>query len=417
MSVLRSVRAAAFVLVGAAVLGLVLANSPIGESVIDASHTKVGIAGTIWYLSPGHWASDALLAIFFLVAAIELRHELTAGSLRTPARALRPAVAAAGGVVVPIVLYLVLTAGTGQERGWPIPTATDIAFALGVLAIVGRGLPSSIRAFMLALAILDDLAAIILIAVVFPSGIDWLPLVGALAGVALIALLSAILARYRRKDGRGEHSPVTAREVLLVIAMVIVGIGVWSATLASGLHPTLAGVAIGLVLPAGPAHALRHTLEPFVNGVALPLFAFTAALVVIPAVPLSGLQPAFWGVLVALPLGKLVGIAVAAWVVDRIAVKDRDHRMQLSDLLAAGALGGIGFTVSLLMAQLAFADDAALIAETTLAVLLGSALSIVLATVLVAARSNAARRAARYLGRRARRVVTRNNRQQPPSPA
>ncbi len=377
MSLFRSERAAAVALVIAAGLGLALANSPIGEALVEASHAHVGIPGTVWDLSLAHWASDGLLAIFFLVAAIELRHELTRGELRSPARAVRPAIAAAGGVLAPIALYLAVTAGSGQEHGWPIPTATDIAFALGVLAIVGRGLPSGLRAFMLALAILDDIVAIVIIAVFFTANVQILPLVLAVLGTAAFALLGGVVQRRLRRDG-APLARARAVDVALVALMVVIGVAVWSATLASGIHATIAGVALGLVLAPGPAHATRHALEPVVNGAVLPIFAFAASLVIIPAVPISSLQPAFWAIVIALPLGKLVGIAGAAWLGDRLLTRDRRARMSFADLLAAGSLGGIGFTVSLLMVGLAFAGDPVLVAEGTLAVLLGSAVSILL---------------------------------------
>lgn len=391
MRILRSERAAAVALVLAAILGLAIANSPIGAAVVEATHAHVGIPGTVWDLSLAHWVSDGLLAVFFFVAAIELRHELTQGQLRSPARAIRPAIAAAGGVLVPIAIFLAVTAGTGQEAGWPVPTATDIAFALGLLAIVGRGLPSSLRAFMLALAILDDIVAILIIAVLFTADLQVLPLALAVLGLAAFAMLSGILQRRMRRDG----APIGRARVgdtAIVVLMVALGLGVWSATLASGVHATIAGVALGLALAPGPAHAARHAVEPAVNGLVLPVFAFAASLVIIPAVPLAQLQPAFWAIVIALPLGKLIGIAGFGWVADRIFTKDRHARMSLADLAAAGSLGGIGFTVSLLMVALAFGDDALLIAEGTLAVLLGSAIAILLSIVIVGRQAARARR-------------------------
>ena len=379
MSILRSERAAAIALVIAAALGLILANSPIGAAVVDLSHEYIGIPGTVWHLSLAHWVADGLLAVFFFVAAIELRHELTHGSLRSPARAALPAIAAAGGVLVPIGVYLAVTAGSGQEHGWPVPTATDIAFALGILALVGRGLPSGLRAFLLALAILDDIVAILIIAIGFTADVQFGSLALAAAGVVVFGALGILLQRRLRRDG----VPTTrgrAAIVGLTLALVVVGLGVWSATLASGVHATIAGVALGLALSPGPAHAIRHALEPVVNGAILPIFAFSASLVIIPAVPITELQPVFWAIVIALPVGKLIGIGGFAFIADRIINRTAPRaRMSFADLLAAGALGGIGFTVSLLMAGLAFAGDSILIAEATLAVLLGSSISIVMA--------------------------------------
>ena len=386
MSLLRSERSAAIALVIAAAIGLILANSPIGAAVIDLTHEHVGIPGTVWDLSLTHWVADGLLAVFFFVAAIELRHELTHGSLRSPARAALPAIAAAGGVLVPIGIYLLLTAGSGQEHGWPVPTATDIAFALGILAIAGRGLPSGLRAFLLALAILDDIVAILIIAIGFTDEVQFGALALAALGVIVFGVLGVLLQRRLRRDGVPTTSG-RAVTVMLTIALVIVGIGVWSATLQSGVHATIAGVALGLALAPGPAHAIRHALEPVVNGAILPIFAFSASLVVIPSVPLTELQPVFWAIVVALPLGKLIGIGGFTWIADRILNRQARARMSFADLLAAGSLGGIGFTVSLLMAGLAFAGESVLIAEATLAVLLGSSISIVLATIFVGRQS------------------------------
>lgn len=319
MSLLRSERVAAAVLLTAAIAGLVVANSPAGGAVERFMAIELG-----W--SVHAWIEDGLLALFFLVVAIELRHEFANGELRTPALAARPAIAAAGGVLVPIAFYLAITAGSGQEHGWPIPTATDVAFAVGVLAIAGRGLlPQRVRAFLLALAIIDDLVGILIIAVVF---------------------------------GADPHR-----------------------------IPTLVAVALGLLLPARAGHAVRRALQPFVNGVVLPLFAFAACLVVIPEVA-GGLAPAFWGIVVALPLGKLVGIAGATWIADRVLTRQRHRRMTLLELTSLGALGGIGFTVSLLLASLAFAGQAGLRAEAILAVLVGSSVSIVLAVALVSAQAS-----------------------------
>ena len=386
MSLLRSERAAAIALVIAAALGLAITNSPLGAAVLDLAHTYVGIPGTVWHLSLTHWVADGLLVVFFFVAAIELRHELTVGSLRSPARAALPAIAAAGGVLVPIGIYLAMTAGSGQEHGWPVPTATDIAFALGILALFGRGLPAGLRAFLLALAILDDIVAILIIAVGFTADVQFGSLALAGLGVVVFGVLGILLQRRMRRDG-----VITARGRLgtaaLTTALVLVGLATWSATLASGVHATIAGVALGLALAPGPAHNICHTLEPAVNGAVLPIFAFSASLVVIPAVPITELQPVFWAILIALPVGKLIGIGGFAWIAGRILHRDPRARMSKGDLLAAGALGGIGFTVSLLMAGLAFAGDSVLIAEATLAVLLGSSISIVLAAIIVGRQS------------------------------
>ncbi|HLT84006.1 MAG TPA: Na+/H+ antiporter NhaA [Phototrophicaceae bacterium] len=380
-STLRSPRAGALLLLVAAALGLLAANSPLGGTLSDLQGTYVALPGTPISLTVGHWISDGLLAIFFFVVAIELRHELTAGELNSASTALRPAIAALGGVVVPILVYLAVTAGSGLEDGWPIPTATDIAFALGILAVFGRGLPAGLRVFLLALAILDDIIAILIIAVFFTTDPRLGLIAAAVAGTVVFAVLSRFLG--------GRARPVVAA------LMVVVALVTWGLVVLSGVHATIAGVALGLVMAAAPAARTRHALEPVSNGLVLPLFAFSAALVVIPSVPLSELSPAFWGIALALPVGKIVGITLGGWLGARVGAADGTV-LPTPALLAAGALGGIGFTVSLLMNELAFAEDPAVADEGTLAVLVGSGVSIVLAAVLVSrlARKHRARQAA-----------------------
>jgi NhaA family Na+:H+ antiporter len=377
--VFRSERYAAATLLVAAALALVLANLPVGTTVIAARDTSFAVAGVD--LTVGHWISDGLLAIFFFLVAIELRHEVTHGELASPAKAMLPAIAAAGGVAVPALLYLVLTAGSGHEGGWPIPTATDIAFALGVLAIFGRGLPSRLRAFLLALAVLDDLAAILIIAVFFAHQPDLVLLAGGAVAVAAFGLLSTVLRERARGAGR----------VALILLLVGLGVAAWYFVLRSGVHATIAGVALGLVMSPKAAHRTRAALEPYSNGVVLPLFAFSAALVAIPAVDVGELSAPFWAILVALPVGKLLGITLAGGIAVRIARRRGSRVLEGREILVIAALGGIGFTVSLLMNELAFARSAEVADEGTLAVLLGSAVSIAGSAVLVSVASRRAR--------------------------
>ncbi|MCT9820575.1 Na+/H+ antiporter NhaA [Microbacterium sp. W1N] len=372
MKLLRSDRFPAFVLLAAAAAGLIVANSALGPQAADLQHTVVGVPGLI-ELSVGHWIKDGLLAVFFFVVAVELQFELTNGELNSPRKALQPAIAAAGGVLVPIAVYLVVTGGSDAASGWPIPTATDIAFALGVLAVFGRGLPSGLRIFLLALAILDDIVGIVLIAVLFTDDVQL-----GMLGVALVCLivfrfLTGLL------DTRGR--PV------VVGLLIVVAAATWFFVHESGVHATIAGVALGLVMPQSPALRTRHALEPWVNGLVLPLFAFSAALVVIPQVGAGELSPAFWGVLVALPLGKIVGITVAGWISQRVGPRGAAPALALGDLLAAGALGGIGFTVSLLLSELAFDGAPGIRDQATLGVLAGSVVALVLSGILVSWRA------------------------------
>jgi Na+:H+ antiporter, NhaA family len=377
MNPLRSERFPAILLLVAAALGLVVANSPVGAAVIDLSHVHLGIPGTAIDLSLSHWISDGLLVVFFFGVSVELQLELTRGELRDPRRAVLPAIAALGGVVLPIVVYLLVTAGSGAMSGWPIPTATDVAFALGVLAVFGRGLPSGIRVFLLALAILDDIVGIVLIAVLFATDLN----LGMLLAGVLCAVAFAVVSRL--SVGRGGM-------VVVAIVLVLLALATWAFILSSGVHATIAGVLLGLGMSQQLAVRTLHALDPWIKGLVLPLFAFSAALVAIPAVEAGSLSPAFWGVLVALPVGKLVGISGSAWLGQRLV--RGGARMPFADLLAVGALGGIGFTVSLLLAALAFAGDPLVRDEAILGVLAGSAIALVLSGLLVSWRARHYRR-------------------------
>ncbi|MFB2585501.1 Na+/H+ antiporter NhaA [Herbiconiux liukaitaii] len=369
MALIRSERVAAFLLLIAAALGLILANTAIGPALMELQDAHLAIPGTPLDLSVGHWISDGLLAVFFFVVAVELKNEFAVGQLNSVGKAVRPAIAALGGVIVPALIYLAITAGSGYEGGWPIPTATDIAFALGVLAVFGKGIPSRLRIFILALAILDDIVAIIIIALFFTADPNLLFIALAAVGVVAFALLSKLLgSRYR---------------VLAAVLMIAVALVTWSLTYLSGVHATIAGVALGLVMMRKPAMHVRHVLEPVTNGAILPLFAFSAALVAIPQVAPSELAAPFWGILIALPVGKIIGIGLGGWLSSFVGPRDKRPHLTLHGLAAAGALGGVGFTVSLLMNELAFAGQPEVADEGTLAVLLGSSISIVVAAILV----------------------------------
>ena len=382
MKLLRSARFPAIMLLCAAAVGLILANSPLGPALADLRSAHIAVEGTAFDLSVGHWISDGLLAIFFFTAAIELRYELTKGALREPRKAMVPAIAAAGGVIVPILVYLAFTNGTQYANGWPIPTATDIAFALGVLAVFGRGLPGAVRAFLLALAILDDIVGIIFIAVLFTNDLNplWL------AGAAALVLVFFVLSRVQPKT--------TTDAALRQAALFVVAIATWGMVYQSGVHATIAGVALGFAMAPRKADRLRHRLEPWVNALVLPIFAFSSAAVMVPSVSMSELSPAFWGILVALPVGKILGIALAGYLAQKALGTQSDSHLPVGDLVAAGALGGIGFTVSLLLGELAFASDGEVRAEVTLAVLAGSIISMVLAGILVSLRARKYRKAA-----------------------
>ncbi len=383
------------IMVGA-VVGLALANSPARDAFDRLSTVRLGPAaiGPLDLhldLTVTQWAQDGLLAIFFFTVGLELAQEFRVGSLRNPRQAAVPMLAAAGGVVTPALIYLgvmALTAGGRDAHGWAIPTATDIAFAVGILTLFGRGLPGALRSFLLTLAVVDDLIAIIIIAVAYPGegGIVWQALAGAVACVALFGWL------IRRP---------TMRWWLLVPVAVVA----WAFMHASGVHATIAGVALGLTVPpvarTGETYSrgirVDRVLRPLSNGVALPVFAVFGA-----AIPLQfgaadgqpGLfaDPLVWAIVAALVIGKPLGVlvttaSVTAWT--RLHLPDS---IGMRDLLPVGLLCGIGFTVSLLIAGLSF-TDAATMDTARAAILVGSVISAVLGVLLL-----------RYDARRARRA-------------
>lgn len=370
MNLLRSDRLAAVYLLIAAILGIILANIFTGDFLLTLRDVHIAIPGTPIDLSVQHWVTDGLLVIFFFVAAIELKHELVHGDLNSVRKALRPTIAAFGGVLVPALVYVSFTWGTEYVNGWPIPTATDIAFALGVLAVVGKGLPSRVRIFLLALAILDDIIGILIIAFFFAQSPDFMLIVLAAITIAAFGVLSRFLG--------------TRYKVLVAIVMIVLAVVAWALVLESGVHATIAGVALGAVMRHKHAMSTRHALEPLVNVLVLPVFAFAASLVMIPDVPITELAAPFWGILVALPVGKMIGIVFFGWIAMKVGGGRRaSGYLNFPSLIAAGSLGGIGFTVSLLMNELALHEHPMIRDEGTLAVLLGSVISAIISLFTV----------------------------------
>ena len=297
-------------------------------------------------LSLEHWAADGLLTIFFFVAGLELKRELTVGSLSRPAEALVPIVAAACGMLVPAGIYLVinLAAPDGQPRGWAIPMATDIAFALAILAVVAPSLPGSLRAFLLTLAIVDDLGAILVIAVVFTAQIEIVWLAGALVCAVVWWLL-------QRQRVRGWY---------LYVPLAVI---CWACVWQSGVHPTLAGVLLGLLTrssatdPTAPVDAWEHAWRPISAGIAVPIFALMAAGVAVSPATLARLfvEPVGLGVLLGLVVGKAVGVFGGAFLTARFTRASLAPDLRWSEVFAVAVLGGVGFTVALLISDLAFA--------------------------------------------------------------
>ena len=350
---MKSDRSAALLLMGAAIIGIVIANSPFGPAFLDFKHAYVGFESIGLSLSVEHWVSDLLLATFFLVAGLELKYELSSGVLSKPASALVPVLAGIGGVVVPALIYVAFNWGTDYVNGWPIPTATDIAFALGVLAIFGRGLPKSARVFLLALAIFDDLVAILIIAVFFTSDVEVLWLVAAV----VIAALHMLMEKFGKL-------PINYVRVITFILL-------WYTVYQSGVHATVAGVVLGLIIPSKKTHSLVAKIQPWTNTVSLPIYAFFAVAIALPVFD-GAFSSVFVGIAIALPVGKVLGITALAILANKIAAKPDRLDLEPLDFLAISGLAGIGFTVSLLMTNLAFKDTQYIVAEATLAVILGS---------------------------------------------
>ncbi|MGR3938391.1 Na+/H+ antiporter NhaA [Streptomyces sp. BRA346] len=380
---LRAETVGGLLLLAAAVVALVWANSPLSGAYEHIRDFHFGIPALGLDLSVGHWTADGLLTVFFLVAGIELKRELVVGELRTPATAALPVVAAVCGMVVPAALYLAtIGLGGGTAAGWAVPMATDIAFALAVLAVLSTHLPSALRAFLLTLAVVDDLGAILVIAVFFSSDLNPYALAGALVGLIVLSLLQR-----HRVRGWWWYVPL--------------GMAIWALMHNGGVHPTVAGVAMGLILrttrhegeDASPGERTEHLLRPVSAGVAVPLFALFAAGVSISAAALGEVftRPEPLGVVLGLVVGKTVGIFTGTWLAARFTRARLNPDLAWADVLALAVLAGIGFTVSLLIGELAFPVPADA-EHIKAAVLLGSLIAAAAAAILIKRRNGTYRR-------------------------
>lgn len=414
--VLRAEFASGIIVIVAAALGFALANSPLADPYIALREVRIGPAEWHLDLSLGTWAADGLLAIFFFMVGLELKREFVSGALRRPATAIIPVGAAIGGVLVPAAIFLALTAGTDAAHGWAIPTATDIAFAVTVLGLVAPRIPPMLRVFLLTLAVVDDFIAITIIALFYSSDLQlgWL-------GLALVPLaLYAFLAQ------RCTAWFVRRRWAPWVILLPL-GIVVWALVHASGVHATIAGVLLAFVVPvtaratrkdrgapnaqATPtagvaavdhdpasssdridlAEVFNYRFGPLSSGFAVPIFAFFAA-----GVPISG-GSGFWtdpialGIILGLVIGKPLGIGLSTWLLTRLTgttLGDASAR----EIIGVSCLGGIGFTVALLVADLSL--DGAPADTAGLAVMAGSVLSAAAAAAFLLRRPTARRRRA-----------------------
>ncbi|MEJ8661878.1 MULTISPECIES: Na+/H+ antiporter NhaA [Streptomyces] len=380
---LRTETIGGLVLLAAAVVALIWANTPWSDVYEQIRDFHFGIPALGLDLSVGHWTADGLLAVFFLVAGIELKRELVVGELRTPATAALPVIAAICGMVVPAGVYLVTTfSGGGTAQGWAVPMATDIAFALAVLAVLSTHLPAALRAFLLTLAVVDDLGAILIIAIFFTSDLNFWALGGAFAGLGVFYALQ----RFRVR-GWWWYVPL--------------GIAIWALMYNGGVHATVAGVAMGLILrttrdkgeDSTPAERTSHLLHPVSAGVAVPLFALFAAGVSVSAAALGEVftRPEPLGVVLGLVVGKTVGIFAGTYLAARFTRARLNPDLEWADVFSLAVLAGIGFTVALLVGELAFTDPADA-ERIKAAVLVGSLMASGLAALLIKRRNAVYRR-------------------------
>ncbi|HVI31247.1 Na+/H+ antiporter NhaA [Phenylobacterium sp.] len=367
---------AGLVLMGAAALGLVVANSALADVYVDTLHAYLGP------LSVLHWINDGLMALFFLLVGLEVKRELVDGQLSTWSRRVLPGLAAVGGMAAPAAIYVAFNWGNPQTlHGWAAPAATDIAFTLGVLALLGKRVPVSLKIFVTALAIIDDLGAVAIIAVFYSEGLS-LPWLGGAA-----AILAALVALNRFK-------------VMALWPYLALGVGLWACVLQSGVHATLAGVALAFTIPLIPApaapddaksplHRLEHGLHPLVGFAIIPLFGFANA-----GVPLMGadilallMTPVALGVAGGLFLGKQLGIFAFTWATVKLRLADCPEDATWLQVYGVSVLCGIGFTMSLFIGLLAFPGQPALQDEVKLGVLAGSLASALLGAAVLATTS------------------------------
>jgi NhaA family Na+:H+ antiporter len=409
---LRLEASSGLVLLAATIVALIWANVA-GDSYTDLWATTVTFSVGDWSIEESllHVVNDGLMTIFFLVIGLEVKRELTVGELRTRRAAMMPLAAAAGGMILPAAIYLAVTAGGVGTDGWGVPIATDVAFALGALAALGSRVPPALLAFLLGVAVIDDIGAILVIAVAYSSDLNLVWLGVAIAGLAAIALLNRVGVRY-------------------LGVYIVLGIAVWFATFESGVHATIAGVALGLMTPARPfqphdvvrsaaARAaaapevrwgrlawlareaeppldrVEHALHPWSSFVVLPIFALANAGIVLSA---SAIEAATetrvaLGIILGLVVGKTLGLTLGAWLAVRLGLGVMPRGVSWLHMVAVAGIAGIGFTVSLFITELAF-TDADLVAAAKIGVLCGSTIALLVgvALMLLAGRHDTGRR-------------------------
>ncbi len=359
------------VLMVAAALALAVANSPLAAVYERALHAYIGP------LSVSHWVNDALMAAFFLMVGMEIKREVLDGQLSTWKRRVLPGAAALGGMLVPALIYTAINLQGGHPNGWAIPSATDIAFALGVLSLLGPQVPVSLRVFLAALAIIDDLGAVIIIALFYTAGIDMTMLGGAAVTVALLVVLNRM-------------------GVMRLLPYLVLGVVLWIFAYRSGVHATIAGVVLALTIPLKPApsvpddmtsplHRLEHAIAPWVTFLIVPIFGFANAGVSFAGMTFANLlDPVPLGIAAGLFIGKQVGVFACTWGVIRAGWADMPMHATWRQIYGVSMLCGIGFTMSLFIGLLSFPGDVLLQNELKMGVLLGSGLSATLGALVLA---------------------------------
>jgi NhaA family Na+:H+ antiporter len=369
---LDSEAAGGIILMVAAALALIVANSPLSGTYFSVLHAYLGP------LSVSHWVNDGLMAVFFLLVGLEIKREMLDGQLSTWPRRVLPGIAAAGGMLVPALVYVAINRNNSAALpGWAIPTATDIAFALGVLSLLGSRVPTSLKVFLTALAIIDDLGAVIIIAIFYTSGLSLAYLGAAFAVIAVLVVLNRM-------------------RVMTLVPYLVLGAILWVLVLKSGVHATLAGVALALTIPlersAGighdldhsPLHRLEHGLHRIVPFVIIPIFGFANAGVSLAVLSLDALiEPLTLGVAAGLVVGKLVGVLGSSALAIRLGLADLPAHAGWSHMLGISLLCGIGFTMSLFIGLLAFAGDVALQDAVKVGILAGSFIAAILGAAVL----------------------------------
>lgn len=367
---LRSEASGGVILLICAILAVLIANSPWSESYEHALHTPIAIGLGTFSLKMGllHWVNDGLMAIFFFLVGLEIKREFLYGELKTKSAMILPVCGALGGMLVPALFYSLLNFGSPTAGGWGIPMATDIAFALGIMTMAARSAPPGLIVFLTALAIVDDLGAIVVIALFYSTDLAWAALLSGLAALAGAFLLNRMKIRF-------------------FPAYLVLGLIAWYFFLKAGIHPTIAGVILGFSIPAEKScktsmlHRWEKRLHPWSAYLIMPIFALSNAGVEITLASLDFSSPLPWGILAGLFLGKPVGIFGSVYLLHKLGNIDIPGKASPRELAATGMLGGIGFTMSIFIASIAFTDPA-LLNLAKFSILLASTISAAAGTVI-----------------------------------